>query len=739
MDGRDGIQAQVHPDEEQNDAGLRELIARVKEYNPGADEELLTRACNFARKAHRGQFRDSGDVYFCHPLEVAKVLASLELDVVTISAGLLHDVLEDTEITREELAAEFGEEIASLVDGVTKLSKIPFQSKEEHQAESLRKMFLAMAEDLRVILIKLADRLHNMRTLRYLPPERQRKIAKETLEIYSPLAHRLGMWSLKWEMEDLALRFLEPKEYYRLVDLVASRRQEREGNLGLVLEHLEAKLTETGIKGELQGRNKHLYSIYQKMKQQGKEFDEVYDLMGVRVIVESVKDCYGVLGIVHTMWKPIPGRFKDYIAMPKSNMYQSLHTTVVGPTGEPVEIQIRTWEMHRIAERGIAAHWLYKEGFNAGREFEDKVAWLGEVMEWLKDMKDPQEFMETLRIDLFEDEVFVFTPKGDVKALPAGSTPIDFAFSVHTDIGLQCMGARVDGRIVPLDYKLKNGEFVQIITSKNASPSRDWLSVVKTSKARSKIRAHLKESLREESIVRGKESLEKEGRKYGLEPHEILKQERLMEAAKRFGFVGVDDLLASIGFGKLTAAQALGRIVGTKELEARRQEIRREKLSRKTLGAERGGLAKGVRVRGMDDLLIRFSKCCTPVPGDDIIGYVTRGRGVSVHRTDCPNIVSLRQSPQRCLPVEWIRIEDAAYPVEIQVEAVDRVNLLASIMNAVSEQKTNIEAVNARTTKERVAHVSLVVDIHDIDHMQAVIDRIKRVDGVVDAHRAYPT
>ena len=462
--------------------GVSELIERVRSYSPNADVDCIERAYRFAENAHRGQYRDSGEAFFQHPLGVAKILAELELDPVTIAAGLLHDVLEDTQVTREELEREFGSEIVLLVDGVTKLSKIHFRSKEEQQAQSLRKMFLAMAEDVRVVLIKLADRLHNMRTLRHLPVDRQKKIARETLEIYTPLAHRLGMWSIKWEMEDIALRHLEPEAYYALVNRIAKKRKEREGELEQVMATLRERLAAVDLVAEVQGRPKHLYSIYQKMKNQGKDLEEIYDLMAVRIIVETVKDCYAALGLVHTLWKPVPGRFKDYIAMPKSNMYQSLHTTVIGPTGEPFEIQIRTREMHYVAERGIAAHWLYKEGNRGQAEFEQKVAWLRQVMEWLREMRDPQEFMETLKIDLFEDEVFVFTPKGDVKSLPAGSTPVDFAFAVHTDIGLRCVGAKVNGRIVPLDYQLNNGEFVQILTAKTPSPSRDWLKFVKTSK-----------------------------------------------------------------------------------------------------------------------------------------------------------------------------------------------------------------------------------------------------------------
>mgnify|MGYP001472040376 CR=1 FL=1 len=712
---------------------LSVLIDKVKAYNPDADFQLIEKAYTFARQAHDGQFRDSGDVFFRHPYEVAKILADLELDTTTIAAGLLHDVLEDTEVTREELEEAFGSEIVRLVDGVTKLSKIPFQSKEEHQAQSLRKMFLAMAEDLRVVLIKLADRLHNMRTLRHLPPDRQKRIATETLEIYTPLAHRLGMWSLKWEMEDLALRYLDPEGYYDLVSRIAKKRQEREGELEEIMKTLAQRLAEVNIKAEIQGRPKHFYSIYQKMKKQGRDLSEIYDLVAVRVIVDSVKDCYGVLGLVHTIWKPVPGRFKDYIAMPKSNMYQSLHTTVIGPRGEPLEIQIRTWEMHRIAEKGIAAHWLYKEG-GTTTEFEEKVAWLRQVMEWLREMRDPQEFMETLKIDLFEDEVFVFTPKGDVKSLPAGATPVDFAFSVHTDIGLRCIGAKVNGRIVPLNYKLSNGEFVEILTSKTPNPSKDWLNFVKTSRARSKIRSWLKEQEREESVNRGRQMLEKELKRLGLEPKECLKAERVADVLKRYGHSQIEDLYAAVGYGKVAVSQVLSKLLGREEFEKRAGSARKATPAKK-----RSQTTQSVLVKGMDNLLVRFSKCCNPVPGDPIIGYITRGRGVSVHRVDCPNILALNGNSERKIEVEWRPGETGAFAVELEVEAIDRVNLLSQIMNTISEEKTNIESVIARTTKNNMAIINLVVDIHDLQHMETLMNRIKQVSGVLTVTRAHPT
>ncbi|REJ35186.1 MAG: (p)ppGpp synthetase [Bacillota bacterium] len=713
------------------------LTQTILSYYPDADLERIQRAIAVAREAHAGQYRDSGEEYFQHPYEVARILAELQMDTDTIVAGLLHDVLEDTDVTREALAEQFGEVVARLVEGVTKLKKISFKTREEQQARSLRKMFLAMAEDLRVIVIKLADRLHNMRTLRHLSVERQRRIATETLEIYAPLAHRLGMWSLKWEMEDLAFRALHPEEHAELVRQIARRREERESEIEKVIAMLEERLQELGIKGTLQGRPKHLYSIWQKLQRQGTDLSKIYDLLAVRVIVDSVKDCYGVLGLVHTLWKPIPGRFKDYIAMPKSNMYQSLHTTVVGPSGEPLEIQIRTHEMHRIAEMGIAAHWLYKEG-RSSTEFEEKVAWLRQVMEWLREMKDPQEFMETLKIDLFEDEVFVFTPRGDVKSLPAGATPIDFAFAVHTDIGMHCVGARVNGRMVPLDYRLQNGEFVEILTSKNARPSQDWLNIVKTSKARSKIRGYFKEMHREESLARGKEALEREAKRLGLDPADVFRSERMHEVAKRYGLADVDDVYAGVGFGKLTVSQVLSRLLGRQQLEALRRELRERQRKNGAARPARQTVRHGVVVEGVDNVLIRFSRCCNPVPGDEIVGYITRGRGVSVHRRDCPNLLAL-DGEGRWLEVRWQQDASGTYPVEILVEAVDRVNLLANIMESITDGKTNVGAINARTDRQKNATINLTVDIHDVEHMQHVINRIKQVEGVLHVYRARPS
>lgn len=712
------------------------LIQAILSYYPDADIERVAAALRFAKAAHEGQYRSSGDEFFRHPYEVARLLAELQMDVDTIVAGLLHDVLEDTEVQAEEIEDRFGREVLRLVEGVTKLTQISVKTREEQQARSLRKMFLAMAEDLRVIVIKLADRLHNMRTLRHLSVDRQRRIATETLEIYAPLAHRLGMWSMKWEMEDLAFRSLYPEEYKDLVRQLARRREERESELNEVVAVLEQKLQELGIAGSIQGRPKHLYSIWQKLQRQGTDLSEVYDLLATRVIVDTVKDCYGVLGLVHTLWKPVPGRFKDYIAMPKSNLYQSLHTTVVGPSGEPMEIQIRTEEMHRIAEMGIAAHWLYKEG-KSSTDFEEKVAWLRQVMEWLREMKDPQEFMETLKIDLFEDEVFVFTPRGDVKTLPAGATPIDFAFAVHTDVGMHTVGAKVNGKMVSLATKLENGQFVEVLTSKNARPSRDWLNVVKTSKARSKIRSYLKEMHRDEALERGKETLDRELKRLGLDPAVVLRSENMQEVAKRYGLANAEDVYAGIGFGKVTAGQIMGRLIGRRELEALRRKLRQARRANGEGRVADGGV-QGVYVPGVDNVLIRFSRCCTPVPGDQIVGYVTRGRGVSVHRTDCPNMSGADLEGRR-LEVRWAKESAATYPVDILVEAVDRLHLLANIMETISDGATTVGQVHARTDRSKQATISLTVDIHDVEHMRSLMNRLQQIDGVISVYRAGPS
>src|SRR5499425_3142744 len=588
---------------------LETLIEEIPKYLPGADLDLLTRAYRFSEHSHEGQQRASGEPYLSHPLEVARLLVNFKMDVTTVTAGLLHDVLEDTHATKDELVREFGAEVAELVDGVTKLGKLAFSSREERQAENFRKMLVAMARDLRVLMIKLADRLHNMRTLDYLPAEKTRKIAQETLDIYAPLAHRLGMAKVKAELEDLALRVLSPEDYQDLMRRVAKRRLERENEINALIALLQEKLGEVGIESKIAGRPKHFYSIWKKMHEGGREFDEIYDLTAVRVLTKTVRDCYGALGVIHSLWKPVPGRFKDFIAMPKVNMYQSLHTTVIGPKGDPVEIQIRTWEMHRVAEEGIAAHWLYKEKKSGKDRLDDSLVWLRQLLETQQDLKDPREFLDTVRVDLFPDEVYVFTPKGDVKALPEGATPIDFAYAVHTDVGHHCAGAKVNGKLVPLRYTLRQGDMVEIVTSPNQHPSRDWLQYVKSTRARSKINQWLKVMERERSIELGRELFDREARKYRLNPTALLGGEEIKKAAADFGFAGPDDLMAALGYGKSSVHQVLNKLAPNALLET---------PDKPKSAPTRPAPVDGVRIRGVDDLLVRFARCCNPLPGDPI-------------------------------------------------------------------------------------------------------------------------
>ncbi len=703
------------------------LIKKVSELKTEQDAILIKMAYDYAAKAHDGQKRDSGEDYIVHPIEVAIIITEMGMDTTSIIASLLHDVVEDTSIELEDIQKEFGANVALLVDGVTKLSRLAFQTKQEQQMENLRKMLLAMTQDLRVIVIKLADRLHNMRTLKHLPAEKQQKIAKETLEIYAPLTHRLGMWKIKWELEDLSLRYLDPEAYYHLVDKIAMKRQEREGYIEQVRQSLQNALDEIEIKAEVKGRPKHFYSIYEKMEEKGKGFNEIFDLMGLRVIVNTVQDCYEVLGIVHTMWKPIPGRFKDYVAMPKSNMYQSLHTTVVGANGEPLEIQIRTWEMNHTAEYGIAAHWLYKEHSPDNQELRDKIAWLRHLIEWQGDTKDSDEFMETLKIGLFKDEVFVFTPKGDVKNLPAGSTPVDFAYSIHSNLGHQCAGAKVNSRLVPLDFRLKNGDIVQIVSSKQSGPSRDWLQFVKTSKAKNKIRQWLREQDREENIQHGREQLERELRKQGFEVHENLRQEVLIEAAKKLGYNEINDLLAAVGDLKVSPAMIFGKIGLEKESQKKTEIAKLEEEPKRIIRPGRG-----VSVEGVDNLLVRFARCCNPVPGDEIIGYITRGKGISIHRQDCSNLMS---EDGRMIEVAWEQGIQGTYMVEIEIEGNDRVNFLTDIMNAISELKLYLNAAKARN-KKGVAYINLSLQIAHSDQIQMIFKKIRKVEGVHQVYRS---
>lgn len=716
---------------------LEDLINKVLSYYPNADITLIKNAYDYASRAHEGQKRKSGEDYIVHPLAVAYILAQLQLDVTTIVAGLLHDVVEDTEKTLEDLEQAFGKEIAMLVDGVTKLSRIEYKSKEEQQVENLRKMFLAMAKDIRVILIKLADRLHNMRTLKYQDPAKQKEIAEETLEIFAPLAHRLGIFRLKWELEDLSLRYLDADVYYELVQSISMKRQEREAYINEVIEILKNKLAEMGIQSDIQGRPKHFYSIYNKMVKQGKELSEIYDLIAVRVIVDNVKDCYGALGIVHTLWKPIPGRFKDYIAMPKPNMYQSLHTTVIGPNGEPLEVQIRTWEMHRISEYGIAAHWRYKEGKSGDKEFDKKLSWLRQLLEWQRDLGDAREFVDTLKTDLFSDRVYVFTPKGDVVELPAGSVPIDFAYKVHTDIGNSCVGAKVNGKIVPLDYQLKTGDIVEILTSKTSGPSRDWLKIVQTSQAKNRIRQWFKKETRDVNVPKGKELLEKEAKKQNLEP-ELLKHSYLQEVAKKFNIATVDDLYAALGDGTgLTPLQVVAKL---REIALPKEGKDSDQVTVPVKPwSGFGKPSHGVRVKGLDNVMVRLARCCNPLPGDSILGYITRGRGVSVHRRDCPNIIQYQKNEhERIIEVVWDTDAEAAFQVHIEAVAVDRPRLAMDIITTVTDAKTTINAVNARATKNNLATVDLKIEIRNMEHLKQIMERVRRVKDVIEVKRITP-
>jgi GTP pyrophosphokinase len=743
--GLAGVLAEQRAETAAEAPSFEALLARVLAYNPGADTGLLRRAYKLAEWAHGHQRRISGEAYITHPLAVALILAELGLDLETLVAGLLHDVVEDTEVSLEDITREFGPEVAQLVDGVTKLKRLAKEdreglraeqddrSREEHQAENLRKMFLAMARDIRVILIKLADRLHNMRTLWHHPEHKQQEIARETLEIFAPLAHRLGIYRLKWELEDLAFRYLDPRAYYEVAQKLATTRRRREEYLHSVAADLAARLAAMGINADIQTRPKNLYSIYNKMQRQQKDLHEIYDCLAMRILVDTVRDCYAVLGVVHATWKPIPGRFKDFIAMPKSNMYQSLHTTVVGPEGEPLEIQIRTWEMHRTAEYGIAAHWRYKEGTRGDRAFDQKLAWLRQILEWSRDLKDAREFMESLKIDLFSDTVFVFTPRGDVVELPAGSVPVDFAYRIHTDIGHRCVGARVNGRLVPLDYQLKNGDIVEIITSKQGKPSRDWLAIVKTSQARNRIRQWFRREQREEHMARGREALEREAKKQGLPP-DLLKAERLAEVARRFNLNTAEDLYAALGDGAVTTGAVLGRL---RELCGAKETERAEDTVPPRPPATPGRPAPGIRIRGVDNVLVRLAHCCNPVPGDPITGYVTRGRGVSIHRSECRNIGVWRETErERLVEASWDEGFGGPFRVRLVVEAVDRAGLLSDVMAVLADQRLSASWVTARGRRDQMASIEVTVEINSLEQLNHVIQRVGRVRDVLSVRRA---
>ena len=711
---------------------LQTLIEEIPKYQPGADLAVLERAYRFSERSHRGQQRASGEPYLSHPLEVASLLVAFKMDVTTVTAGLLHDVLEDTTATKEQLEREFGKEIADLVDGVTKIGKLAFSSREERQAENFRKMLVAMARDLRVLMIKMADRLHNMRTLDYLAQDRGRKIAQETLDIYAPLAHRLGMAKVKAELEDLALRTLSPDAYVDLQKRVAKRRLEREADINHVITIIERKLREVGIESQIRGRPKHFYSIFKKMHDQGREFDEIYDLTAVRAITNSVRDCYGALGVIHSLWKPVPGRFKDFIAMPKVNMYQSLHTTVIGPKGDPVEIQIRTWEMHRIAEEGIAAHWLYKEKKTGKDKLDESLAWLRQLIETQQDTKDPREFLDSVRVDLFPDEVYVFTPKGDVKALPDGATPIDFAFAVHTKVGEHCVGAKVNGKLVPLRTTLRQGDIVEIVTSSNQHPSRDWLKFVKSTRARAKINQWLKIEERARSIELGRELFEREAKKYRLNPAALLTGEEMARAAADLGYPTADDVLAAVGYGKASVHQLLNKLAPGATLDT----VERPR----TAAGTRPKTDQGVRIRGVDDLLVRFAKCCNPLPGDQIVGFITRGRGLTVHARDCLTVAKSVLDRERLINVEWDveapALEPAKRPVRIAVYiGNDRPGLLSEITGAIGSKNGNITKAEVTVTDDRRGINNFVVEVADLSQLQDIMTAIREVPDVINVER----
>ncbi|MEW8962705.1 RelA/SpoT family protein [Paraclostridium dentum] len=730
------------------DKQLQELIEKIKRYAPNGDLDLIEKAYYYGKKAHEGQLRKSGEPYFIHPIAVANILCDMELDMQTIAAGLLHDVVEDTEFTYEDIKNDFGEEIADLVDGVTKLGQIKYKSKEETQAENLRKMFLAMSKDIRVILIKLADRLHNMRTLKFMPPEKAKAKATETLEIYGGIASRLGIYKVKWELEDIALRYIDSDGYYDLVEKVAKKRSQREAYIERIVHILKEKFDEVNINCDIYGRPKHFYSIYRKMKNKHKDFEEIYDLMAVRIIVNSVKDCYAVLGMVHTLWKPIPGRFKDYIAMPKPNMYQSLHTIVVGPDGEPLEIQIRTNEMHNIAEYGIAAHWKYKEGKTTVKEskLEEKLQWLRQMMEWEKDLKDPQEFMDALKDDVFNSQVYVFTPKGDVIELPAGSTPIDFAYRVHTNVGNKCVGAKINGRIVTLDYKLQNGNIVEILTSANSSgPSRDWINIVQTPNAKSKIRQWFKKERREENIERGSLILEKEFKKYSIPTKDPIIEKYMLQMARKFNQPTVGDLVATIGYGGIMPSQIVPKVkeLYEKDYVKKSSEIKIvDDINKHSIGEQeytkkrKKSSPQGIIVKGVDNILVRFAKCCNPIPGDEIIGYITKGRGVAVHRKDCPNSnLDNDYFKNRLVEVSWENSNNAKFEAEIQIQAEDRRGIINDITHIVAIEKVSLNGINARKGKLNIVSVNLLVEVDSIETLTLLMKKVRAIPGVEDIYR----
>jgi len=721
---------------------IQDILNEVKRRNRRADTKKIIKAYTIAKENHGEQLRKSGEPYIIHPLEVAYILACLGMDESTICAALLHDVIEDTTVTRKQIIQELSEEIADMVDGVTKLGKIDYSTIEEQQVENYRKMFLAMGKDIRVILIKLADRLHNMRTLKHLTRDRQIANAKETMELYAPLANRLGIYSLKWELEDLAFKYLYPEDYREIVEGIDKKREERLAFIDRIMDEIRAHLKKQRIDAEITGRAKHLYSIYRKMRRDDKTLDQIYDLFALRILVNSVKDCYAALGVVHDLYNPMPGRFKDYISLPKPNMYQSLHTTLIGPKGTPFEVQIRTWDMHRVAEFGIAAHWAYKEA-NKNKKSNvvvegDKLSWLRETLEWQKDMQDPQEFLNTLKTELFEDEVYVFTPKGAIKVLPRGATPIDFAYSIHAEIGHHMIGCKINSKMMPIITQIKSGDIVEILTSEQSKgPSRDWLKFIKSTSAKNKILQWFKRNEREENIAKGKEAVEREIKRIGMSHAELFKPEFIQVAMDRYKFATLEDMYASIGFGAISQGKVIARMLEEyrkehqeENVEKKIEELVKEKARNQNVSSE------GIEVKGIENCLVKLSKCCNPVPGDEIVGYITRGRGVSVHRKDCQNIGSLLEEENRMIDVSWAKNDNkTSYEVEIEIAANDRNGLLADIMKTITEIKLKLIAVSARASKEKIATVELTVEVEDLNQLNQLMKVLRKVDSVYEVKR----
>ncbi len=725
------------------------VLKIVADYMSEEHVAFVAKACDYAEKAHVGQIRKSGEPYIIHPIQVAGILAELHMDPYTVATGFLHDVVEDTDVTLDDLKREFGNDVAMLVDGVTKLGKIQYQSHEEQLAENHRKMLLAMAQDLRVIMVKLADRLHNMRTLKHLREDKQRRIAQETMEIYAPLAHRLGISRIKWELEDTALRYLNPRQYYRIVHLMQSKRDEREAYITETVEEIRVATEDLDIFAEIYGRPKHIYSIYRKMKDQKKEFSEIYDLLAIRVVVDSIKDCYAVLGAIHTQWTPMPGRFKDYIAMPKANMYQSIHTTVIGPKGNPVEVQIRTHEMHQVAEFGVAAHWAYKEGKTDKVEengTDKQVSWFREIIELQDESRDAADFMESVKGDIFSDKVYVFTPKGDVTELPKGSGPLDFAYSIHTEVGNKMTGAKVNGKMVPLDYKLKNGDIIEVLTSPSSfGPSRDWVNMVATSKARNKIKRFFKVQERDMNIVKGRNLLEKFLQDNDFIPKEFLTKSKLVEALDRFNFHSEDDLYAAIGYGEVTALTVMNKLTEKERRERERIKQQQAEDDFLTQPASKKEPEKmkvrhegGIVIQGIDNLLIRISRCCNPVPGDPIVGYITKGRGISIHRADCPNVQHSEDLQNRLIEVEW---EDAKlnqgkeYDADLEIYGYNRSGLLNDVLQVISSMTKNLVSVDAKPIKNKMATLRITLGIQNLNQLEQIVDKIKTVPDVYSVRR----